>query len=123
MYLVGAPHPHRIDAHRLVDRCIDAGERLVTDAEVFQEILHRYTAIDRRVAIQPAFDTLLRIVDEVYPIDLADIQRARELVFTTAGPSARDAVHAATMERYRVEEILSFDSGFDRIPGIRRITG
>ena len=32
---------------------------LLTDAEVLQEILHRYVAINRRDAIQPAFDALL----------------------------------------------------------------
>ena len=35
--------------------------------------------------------------------------------------SARDAVHAAVMTHHRVREILSFDRGFDRHPGIRRI--
>src|SRR5258706_16339815 len=48
MYLVGADHPHKADARRLLESAIGAGERLVTDAEVLQEILHRYVAIDRR---------------------------------------------------------------------------
>jgi uncharacterized protein len=39
--------------------------RLVTDAEVLHEILHRYVAIDRRDAIQPAFDAIFGIVDQV----------------------------------------------------------
>jgi predicted nucleic acid-binding protein len=56
MYLVGTPHPHKIDAQRLIERAIAEGERLVTDAEVLQEILHRYVAIGRRDAIQPAFE-------------------------------------------------------------------
>jgi len=30
----------------MLERLIAAGERLVTDAEVLQEILHRYTAIE-----------------------------------------------------------------------------
>src|SRR5207253_83912 len=42
MYIVGAPHPHKADAQRLLERCISDNERLVTDAEVLQEILHRY---------------------------------------------------------------------------------
>ena len=54
MYLVGAPHPHKTDAQRLLEKLIADRERLVTDAEVLQEILHRYVAIDRRDAIQPA---------------------------------------------------------------------
>lgn len=61
MYLVGASHRHKTDAQRLMERLISDRERLVTDAEVLQEILHRYVAIDRRDAIQPAFDALLGV--------------------------------------------------------------
>jgi predicted nucleic acid-binding protein len=43
MYLVGASEPVRVDAQILVERCIAGGERMVTDTEVLQEILHRYT--------------------------------------------------------------------------------
>ena len=38
MYLVGTDHPHKVDARRLLERCIAEGQRLVTDAEVFQKI-------------------------------------------------------------------------------------
>ena len=55
MYLVGAEHAHKADARRLLERHIAAGDRLVTDAEVFQEILHRYVAIQRHDAIDAAF--------------------------------------------------------------------
>ena len=58
MYLVGAAHPSKTEAQRYLERVISDGERLVTDAEVLQEILHRYVAIARRDAIQPAFDAL-----------------------------------------------------------------
>ena len=58
-YLVGSPHPHETDAQRLLEKLIANRERLVTDAEALQEILHRYVTIDRRDAIQPAFDACL----------------------------------------------------------------
>ena len=35
MYLVGAPHPHKIDAQKILERIATERERLVTDAEVF----------------------------------------------------------------------------------------
>jgi predicted nucleic acid-binding protein len=73
MYLIGAAHAHKIDAQRAL-------ERLVTDAEVLQEILHRYTAIGRH-----------------------------------------DAVHVAVMLAHGIERILSVDTGFDHLPGIRRL--
>src|ERR1022692_1479833 len=42
MYLVGAAHPNKTSAQILLESLIAKGERLVTDAEVLQEILHRY---------------------------------------------------------------------------------
>src|SRR5207253_11465030 len=117
MYLIGAPHPHKSDTQRLLEKLVSDRQRLVSDAEVLQEILHRYVAIDRRDAIGPASSTLLAVVDEVYPIELEDVERARTLV-TTSRLSARDAVHLAVMQRRGVTELMTFDRGFDGIPGI-----
>ncbi len=121
MYLVGAEHPHKHDAQRLLDRAVSRGDRLVTDAEVLQEILHRYHAVGRLEAIQPAFDALVPLVDEVLPIDLRTVQRAKEIVGLAVGLSARDAVHLAAMEHAGVRQLMSFDSGFDRWPAIERL--
>jgi len=123
MYLVGAPHPRKADAQRLLERSLLAGERLVTDAEVLQEVLHRYVAIRRRDAIQPAYDALLGVVDAVFPIQLEDAERAREIVLGFPALSARDAIHLAVMERMSVKTILSFDRGFDGFPGVERLGG
>jgi hypothetical protein len=57
MYLVGRPHRHKAEAQVLLEAAIAANERLVTSAEVLQEILHRYVAIRRRDAIQPRHST------------------------------------------------------------------
>ena len=122
MYLVGAGHAQKVDAQRLVEKLISNRERLVTDAEVLQEILHRYVGIDRRDAIQPAFDALLGIADQVLPVDLAAASRAKEIVMGHRHLSARDALHLAIMEQHGIERILSFDPGFDGFPGIERIS-
>ena len=121
MYLIGAAHPHKTDSQQLLERCISRNERLVTDAEVLQEILHRYVAIQRRDAIQAAFETILAIVDEVFHITQRDLQRAKEIVLGSTLLSARDALHLAVMEHNSVEKILSFDRGFDGFPGVTRI--
>ena len=122
MYLVGSPHPHKADAQRLLEKLITDRERLVTDAEVLQEILHRYVAIDRRDAIQPAFDALLGVVDEVLSVDRGAVERAKQIVLGYRQLSARDAVHLSVMEQNRIHQILSFDSGLDQFPGITRIS-
>ena len=55
------------------------------------------------------------------PVTLADTDRARDLLDPAGGISVRDAVHAAVMLNNGVEEIASFDTGFDLVPGIRRM--
>ena len=122
MYLVGAEHPNKSKARAVLERAITDGERLVTDAEVLQEILHRYVAIDRRDAIEPAMDALLGVVDEVYPIGLDDVRRAAVIV-TSGSLTARDALHVAVMQRHGIGRIMTFDRGFDGIPGIARLSG
>ncbi len=122
MYLVGAPHPHKADAQRLLEKLITDRHRLVTDAEVLQEILHRNVAIDRRDAIQPAFDALLGVVDQVLAVDGVVVQRAKQIVLGYRQLSARDAVHLSVMEQNGIERILSFDSGFDAFPRITRLS-
>lgn len=121
MYLVGAPHPHKTDAQQLLERAITDHERLVTSAEVLQEILHRYVAIQRADAIQPAFDALLGVVDEVYPVERQDVERAKRVLDGLAATSVRDALHVAVMRRREASRVLSFDTAFDRVPGIERI--
>lgn len=121
MYLVGAAHPHKVDAQRKLEQVIAASERLVSDAEVLQEILHRCVAIHRRDAIQPAFDALLGVVDEVFPIDTDDANAAKQIVLGATHLSARDALHVAVMRRRGVERILTFDTGFDGVPGVTRL--
>lgn len=122
MYLVGAQHAHKTDAQRLLERMSLERERLVTDAEVFQEILHRYVGINRRDAIQPAFDALLGIVDEVLPIDRAVVNRAKQIVLAYRQLSSRNGVHLAAMQHHGIDRILSFDSGLDIFPGITRLS-
>ena len=121
MYLIGAPHRHKTDAQHWLEKLVSNRERLVTDAEVLQEILHRYVAINRRDAIQVAFEALLGIVDQVLPVDRAIGERAKEIVLGHRQLSARNAVHLAVMEQHGIEQILTFDAGFDNFPGITQL--
>ena len=122
MYLVGGAHARKVDAERALEHAVSDRERLVTDTEVLQEILHRYVAIDRRDAIQPAFDAILGVVDEVFSIDLGAVDRAKAIVLGNRRLSARDALHVAVMEREGVHRIMSFDRGFDGVPAIERLS-
>lgn len=122
MYLIGAEHPNKYRTQRLLDEAISREQQLLTSAEVLQEILHRYGALDRLEAIQPAFDVLLAIVDAVLPVDLAAIQIAKRIMMGRLGLSARDALHVAVMEQAGIGRIMSFDTGFDVYPGVERLS-
>ena len=121
MYLVGADHPNKATARRLLEQAIVDNEPLATDVEVLQELLHRYAAIGRRDAIGPAWEALLGVVDVVHPVEVEDVTRARGLVERSVGRSARDAIHVAVMQRHEINRILTFDRAFDEIPGIERV--
>ena len=121
MYLVGASHPNKDRAVVLLTQLVRDGEQLVTDVEVYQEILHRYTAIQRPGAIDAAFASLDAIVDDVLTFDMPEIRVARALIGSVDGLSARDALHVAVMRKAGADRILSFDGGFDACPGVDRL--
>ena len=122
MYVVGGAHPNKAVAQHLLEKALLDRQRLVTDAEVFQEILHRYISIHRPDAIQPAFDALLALVDEVVAVDRETVESAKQIVLAYRQMSARDAVHLAVMRQHGIDQILSFDNGFDQFPGITRLS-
>ena len=79
MYLVGAAHPNKDRAVAALTQLVRDGERFITDVEVYQEILHRYTATQRPDAIDAAFDSLDGIADDVLTFGMAEIRSARAL--------------------------------------------
>lgn len=121
MYLVGRPHPRKLDAQLTLERLAGGHRHLVTSSEVFQELLYRYASTDRHDRIEPSFEVLRSVVEEVLAVEEADVFAAKDLVHAHPGLSARDALHAATMRRRQITEILSFDSGFDAVAGITRL--
>lgn len=121
MYLIGSEHPNRQRSDLLIREVERRGVPLVTDAEVFQEICHRYSALGRREFIQPGFDALSQLTDVVFPIEFQNVEDAKDLLANHRQVSARDALHVAVMRHHGVEQVLSFDSGFDRIAGIHRL--
>lgn len=121
MYLVGADHPNKHRARTLVETAVSRAEALVTDVEVLQEMLHRYGALRRTDAIQPAIDATLSLVDEVLPVRLTHVERAKDILLGEYGLSARDTLHLAVMADAEITRIMSFDAGFDSYPGIERL--
>jgi len=121
MYVAGRDHPLRDPSRRVLER-IGAGDLdACTSTEVLQEILYRYSALARLDLAREVYDLFVRICPVVLPVTLADTDRARDLLVGGTGISARDAVHAGVMLNNDVTTIVTFDAGFDRVPGVKRL--
>jgi len=121
MYAAGAAHPHKQPSLTFLRR-IAAGEvEAAIDAEVLQEILHRYRAIGRWDEGGRVFDLARRIVPTVAPITVEIVERAREILDAHHSVSARDALHAAACQLVGAASICSYDRDFDDIAGVTRM--
>ncbi|MFN7921127.1 MAG: type II toxin-antitoxin system VapC family toxin [Bryobacteraceae bacterium] len=122
MYAAGAEHLNKAPSVAFLNR-VAAGEVAATiDAEVFQEVLHRYRALHRWADGQRVFDLARKLFPEVLAITGEVMDEARHILAADATLTARDAVHAAVVIVYRLEGICSFDADFDRIAGCPRLT-
>jgi len=93
-----------------------------TDAEVLQEILHRFLAIGRREEGFMIFDDFARVLDgRTLGVEPADARLARELAARHPGVPARDLLHVAVCIRAGIRRIASFDTHFDRFREIERV--
>mgnify|MGYP003394038726 CR=1 FL=1 len=115
MYVAGTSHPNRAPAVRLMEQVRAGALEACTSTEVLQEILYRYSALGRLDLAGTVYDLFVQVVHEVFDVTLADTDVARDLLLSTGGLSARDAVHAAVMLNRGVTTIATFDRGFERV--------
>lgn len=121
MYVAGRDHPLREPSRSFLARVRSGDVKACTSTEVLQEILYRYVGLRRLDLAQQVYELFVEICPVIFPVTLADTDRAKELLSTVAGTGVRDAIHAAVMLNNDVREIASFDRGFDDIPGIKRL--
>jgi predicted nucleic acid-binding protein len=121
MYAAGASHRNKGPSVRFLEEVARGEWEAALDAEVLQEILHRYRALKRWRDGRKVYDLARRLFPVVIPIDGDILDRARSLLDANSRLMARDALHAAVVETHSLEGICSFDRDFDRIESIRRI--
>ena len=121
MYLVGGDHPLKQRVIELAPQLVASREVLVTSAEVFQEIVHRYLAIRNRSQLDAAYEALNTIVSAVFDVTKDDVDKARALSGEYIQLSSRDCVHIAVMRRVPTAKVWSYDENFDVVPSIQRI--
>lgn len=121
MYLVGAAHLNKQRVVELVPRLLSAHERLVTSAETFQEIVHRYVALRDRTHLEAAFEALEQMVSQTVDVTKADVDATRAVSARHPALSSRDCLHVAVLARLGCTKIWSYDAGFDAVAALQRI--
>jgi len=120
MYAAGAAHPNKAPSVALLERIADGDLAATIDAEVLQEILHRYRAIGRWREGRVVYDLARQLFPSVIPVTGTILDRARQLLDADTAIMARDALHAAVVLTEGLDAICSFDRDFDRISGVVR---
>lgn len=122
IYAAGRAHPLKEPCVHVLLLAAEHPQAFVTDAEVLQELLHRYLALRLWPQGRRAFQRFSEIMQErVAVVQATDVQHAAGLADTYQELGARDLLHAAVMHRLGVRRIISADTGFDRLPGIERL--
>lgn len=121
MYAAGGEHPLKKRAAAFLEEVAEGSLEAAIDAEVLQEILHRYRALNRWKEGRLVYDTARIVFPEVLGVTGEVMDRARKIMDVHAGLMARDALHAAVVAVYGLSSITTFDQDFDRVQGLRRI--
>lgn len=123
IYATGRPHPLREPCLRVLELVAQQPDAFLTDAEVLQELLHRYLALRMWPEPgRPALDSFADLTRErVEPVYAVDVEEAADLAIGHPRLSARDLVHLAVMKRLGVTQIVTADAGFDRVPDVERL--
>ncbi len=121
MYSIGSAHPLREPCKKSLGRIKSREILCVTNTEVLQEILYRYFSIERNTLGEIAYQSMVELCTDIFPVTVADTDKALEILKRVSGITSRDAVHAATMIHNGIKEIISTDPHFELIPEIKRI--
>lgn len=122
MYAAGEEHSLREPSIRVMQIVTANPAKFLTDAEVFQEIIHRYVSVRRWPHGREVFNGFVEAMHgRIEPVYAEDVVHAAALADDHPGVSSRDLVHAAVALRLGVSRIISTDTDFDRLPVVTRL--
>ncbi len=123
MYAAGKTHPYKESCAWVLTEIANGRLDVVIDAEMIQEVLYRYGAIQQwQIGVQMA-QNLLDLVPVVLPVTVKDMKTAVSLFaqYAPQGVKARDVLHTAVMHNHQLTHIISTDKHFDEIENITRL--
>ena len=123
VYAAGRPHALQEPCLQILTLVAGRPAAFITDAEVLQELLHRYLALrlwePQGKRSLGSFAELMK--ERVEPIYAPDVEQAAVLAGQFPGMEARDLLHTAVMKRLGISQIVSADAGFDRLVEVKRL--
>lgn len=122
MYAGGRESPQREPCRAFLRRIVDdSASSTCTDAEVLQEILHRYHALRAAEVGFAMVDSIAQLSLPVLAVGEAEVMAARRLMELHQELSTRDAVHLGVMQRNGIERVLSYDRGLSQVSWVERL--
>ena len=122
IYAAGRPHRLKEPCAQVLMLAAERPEAFLTDAEVLQELLHRYLALRLWPEGRDVFHGFVDLMRErVEPVQAIDVEQAALIADELPELGARDLLHAAIMRRLGVQHIISADAGLDRLTKIERL--
>jgi predicted nucleic acid-binding protein len=122
MYAAGQDSPQRNPCQAFLQEVVDGTNAAAcTDAEVLQEILHRYRSINRAELGFRIFDSVVALGIPILSVGEDDVRRARRLVQAHPSLSTRDGIHLGVMEARGIVKVLTYDQGFEAVGWATRV--
>ena len=122
MYAAGRESAQRAPCQRFLDRIVAGrGPAACTDAEVLQEILHRYRSLQIPEVGFQLFDAVTHLGIPILAVTDRAMAEARRLLAAHPKLSTRDGVHLGVMWEHGIEEVLSYDGDFSQVPWVKRL--
>lgn len=115
IYAVGRSHALKRSALQFLEEAERATEPLCTSAEVIQELCHVYMSTNRLQDLDDALRLVNGVGLVVWPLQVEDVVRARELYDQFPMLTARDLCHLAVCQRVGATAMKTFDSNLEQV--------
>lgn len=120
IYSLGKEHPLKEPCRSFIAKIASGVIAANIDVEVLQEVLYVYAYRNERIKGIAACRYLLDIFPNPFPISKNEISLAISFMDKYPSIVSRDAIHAAVVVNNKLKGIISEDSDFDIIKGIKR---
>jgi predicted nucleic acid-binding protein len=122
MYAAGRQSPQRLPCQRFLENIVAGrGPAACTDAEVLQEILHRYRSLAVPQIGFQLFDAVAHLGIPILAVTDQSLREARTLLEDYPRLSTRDGIHLGVMREHGIEEVLSYDRGLSQVSWVKRL--